>query len=317
MASSSGKSTGSRWAICSGLHAVAHRRSARRGLFRPFDCGVTGPTAGVPLRPLDHSGQAVLDVVTEAVVGEELAVLGRRAINSAFHCAIPARYSSRPERVAALCRNSREIVEGALLSRRAISRMPTSCARSSAISSRSANDRYLPDHGPRPIEGMPPRSRNHRDPTGPDTPHATAASSLLRPSAIPTQNARSTSRRAGGRPGDRIAGRPVPVVIPPAGRPISTPVLIGVLRRPVESAQYTSYEFGKALRASGLLASMGRVGSAFDNAMAESVFATLKTELIYRRSWPTRHELEMEVFSYLEGFYNTRRRHSQIGRAHV
>jgi putative transposase len=86
-----------------------------------------------------------------------------------------------------------------------------------------------------------------------------------------------------------------------------------VLRRPIESAQYTSIEFGKALRASGLLASMGRVGSAFDNAMAESVFATLKTELIYRRSWPTRHELEMEVFSYLEGFYNTRRRHSRLG----
>ena len=58
---------------------------------------------------------------------------------------------------------------------------------------------------------------------------------------------------------------------------------------------------------------MGRVGSAFDNAMAESVFATLKTELIYRRSWPTRHDLEMEVFSYLEGFYNTRRRHSRLG----
>jgi transposase InsO family protein len=69
---------------------------------------------------------------------------------------------------------------------------------------------------------------------------------------------------------------------------------------------------GKALRASGLLASMGRVGSAFDNAMAESVFATLKTELVYRRAWPTRHELEMEVFSYIEGFYNTRRRHSKL-----
>jgi hypothetical protein len=160
---------------------------------------------------------------------------------------------------------------------------------------------------------MPPRSRNHREPTGPDTPHATAASSLVSPAAILTQNARSTSRRIGGLPGDRIAGRPVNVVIHPAGRPINTPLFIGVLRRPLESAQYTSYEFGKALRASGVLASMGRVGSAFDNAMAESVFATLKTELIYRRSWPTRHELEMEVFSYLEGFYNTRRRHSRLG----
>ncbi len=69
---------------------------------------------------------------------------------------------------------------------------------------------------------------------------------------------------------------------------------------------------GKALRASGLLASMGRVGSAFDNAMAESVFATLKTELVYRRAWPTRHELEMEVFSYIEGFYNPNHRHSRL-----
>ena len=62
----------------------------------------------------------------------------------------------------------------------------------------------------------------------------------------------------------------------------------------------------------GLLASMGRVGSAFDNAMAESFFATLKAELVYRRAWPTRHELEMEVFSYIEGFYNPRRRHSRL-----
>jgi len=87
----------------------------------------------------------------------------------------------------------------------------------------------------------------------------------------------------------------------------------GLVHHTDRGSQYTSYEFGKALRTSGLLASMGRVGSAFDNAMAESVFATLKTELVYRRSWPTRHELEMEVFSYLEGFYNTRRRHTRLG----
>ncbi|MGC5649587.1 UNVERIFIED_CONTAM: hypothetical protein RF653_04430 [Kocuria sp. CPCC 205316] len=58
---------------------------------------------------------------------------------------------------------------------------------------------------------------------------------------------------------------------------------------------------------------MGRVGSAFDNAMAETLCATLKTELVYRRSWPTRHEPEMEVFSHPEGFYNPRRRHSRLG----
>jgi putative transposase len=58
---------------------------------------------------------------------------------------------------------------------------------------------------------------------------------------------------------------------------------------------------------------MGSVADAFDNALAEAFFATLKEELVYRRSWPTRHELEMEVFSYIEGFYNPRRRHSRLG----
>src|SRR3954465_10613343 len=83
---------------------------------------------------------------------------------------------------------------------------------------------------------MPPRWRNHRDPTGPDTPTATAASSLVNPSAILRQKARSTSRRGGGRPGDRIGARPVLVDIHAAVRPIVTPLLIGVLRRPLESA---------------------------------------------------------------------------------
>ena len=46
--------------------------------------------------------------------------------------------------------------------------------------------------------------------------------------------------------------------------------------------------------------------------MAESVFATLKAELVYRQAWPTRHELEMEAFSYIEGFYNPKRRHSRL-----
>jgi transposase InsO family protein len=46
--------------------------------------------------------------------------------------------------------------------------------------------------------------------------------------------------------------------------------------------------------------------------MAEALFATLKTELVHRRSWPTCHELELEVFSYIEGFYNRRRRHSAL-----
>jgi hypothetical protein len=215
--------------------------------------------------------------------------------------------------VAALRRSSREIVDGALPNRRAISRIPTSRARSNAISSRSANDRYLPDDAPRPIRGMPPPCRNHRDPTGPDTPHAIAASSLVSPSAILAQNARSTSRRAGGLPGERIAGRPVIVVIHPGGRPISTPLLVGVLRRPLESAQYTSWIFGHRLRAAGLLGSMGWVASSVDNGMIESFWSTMQRELLDRQTWATRAALGSAIFEWIEAFYNPRRRHSALG----
>ncbi len=86
----------------------------------------------------------------------------------------------------------------------------------------------------------------------------------------------------------------------------------GLVHHSDQGSQYTSYELGKTLRTSGLLASMGRVGSAFGNAMAESFLATLKAELVYRRAWPTRHELQMEVFPYIEGFYDPRRRHSRL-----
>lgn len=66
-------------------------------------------------------------------------------------------------------------------------------------------------------------------------------------------------------------------------------------------------------RSCGVLASMGSVADCFDNALAETFVATLKTELVYTRAWPSRHELQMEVFSYIEGFYNPRRRHSRLG----
>jgi putative transposase len=59
---------------------------------------------------------------------------------------------------------------------------------------------------------------------------------------------------------------------------------------------------------------MGRVGSAYDNALAESFVATLKTELLYRYSWPTRQTVRTAIFEYIvEGFYNARRRHSALG----
>ena len=57
----------------------------------------------------------------------------------------------------------------------------------------------------------------------------------------------------------------------------------------------------------------GSKGDAYDNAVAESFFATIKKELGHRQSWPTRRELTGEVFEYIEAFYNRTRRHSTLG----
>jgi transposase InsO family protein len=78
-------------------------------------------------------------------------------------------------------------------------------------------------------------------------------------------------------------------------------------------SQYTSWAFGHRLRAAGLLGSMGRVGSAADNAMMESFFGTLQLELLDRRRWQTRAELATAIFEWIEGWYNPRRRHSSLG----
>ena len=86
-----------------------------------------------------------------------------------------------------------------------------------------------------------------------------------------------------------------------------------MLRRPVELGQYTSWAIGRTLRDSGILQSMGSRGDAYDNAQAESFMSTLKTELIDRRSWPTRDHAHRAIFDYIEGWYNPRRRHSALG----
>jgi len=85
------------------------------------------------------------------------------------------------------------------------------------------------------------------------------------------------------------------------------------LRRPVEFGQYVSLAFGQTARAAGIAQSMGSRGDCYDNAVAESFFATLKKELVDRRSWPHKHELRSEVFDYIETFYNRRRRHGTLG----
>lgn len=87
----------------------------------------------------------------------------------------------------------------------------------------------------------------------------------------------------------------------------------GVIHHSDHGAQYTALAFGRTLRQAGIVGSMGSVGDALDNAMAESFFATLQTELLDRRSWPTRAALTPAIFEYIEGFFNQRRRHSALG----
>jgi len=77
--------------------------------------------------------------------------------------------------------------------------------------------------------------------------------------------------------------------------------------------QYTSLAFGRRLRESGIAASMGSVGDCYDNAMAESFFATLETELTDRSVWANPAEARAAVFDYIEVFYNRIRRHSSLG----
>jgi putative transposase len=86
-----------------------------------------------------------------------------------------------------------------------------------------------------------------------------------------------------------------------------------MLRGPVESGQYVSLAFGRAARQAGIAVSMGSRDDAYDNAVAETFFATLKKELINRRAWPSRLELQSAVFEYIEAFYNRHRRHSTLG----
>jgi putative transposase len=78
-------------------------------------------------------------------------------------------------------------------------------------------------------------------------------------------------------------------------------------------AQYTSWAFGQRLRHAGLLGSMGTVGDALDNAVAESFFATFQTELLDRHHWATRRQLAQAMFEWIEIFYNQQRRHSTLG----
>jgi putative transposase len=87
----------------------------------------------------------------------------------------------------------------------------------------------------------------------------------------------------------------------------------GLIHHSDRGSQYTSLAFGKTLADAGVMQSIGRRGDAFDNAVAESFFATLETELFDRTVFETRDHARLQVFDFIEGFYNPKRRHSALG----
>ena len=143
-------------------------------------------------------------------------------------------------------------------------------------------------------------------------PVSTAASSLERPDAIKDQKRRRSDCRATpGRPGEHNLRRVdrsdfrLPVTIASS--------ITRVLRRPVETAQYTSEQFQRLMADHGIACSMSRSGNVWDNAAMESFFSSLKTERTARKVYRTRDDARADVFDYVERFYNPRRRHSTLG----
>jgi putative transposase len=87
----------------------------------------------------------------------------------------------------------------------------------------------------------------------------------------------------------------------------------GLIHHTDQGSQYTSLAFGQRCRDMGVRPSMGSVGDAYDNAMAESFFATLEVELLARRRFATKAEARTALFCWIEGWYNPRRLHSGLG----
>lgn len=86
----------------------------------------------------------------------------------------------------------------------------------------------------------------------------------------------------------------------------------GVIFHSDRGSVYTSNDFAKFCRKKKVKRSMGRVGSCYDNAVAESFFSTIKKELIYRKPWMRLNEVRKEVFEYIEIYYNGKRLHSTL-----
>jgi len=87
----------------------------------------------------------------------------------------------------------------------------------------------------------------------------------------------------------------------------------GLIHHTDRGVQYTSAAYRQVLHAHQVAQSVGKPGTCWDNAVAESFFATLKTELVYRHTWPTHHAAKQAVFEFIAGWYNQHRRHSALG----
>ena len=86
-----------------------------------------------------------------------------------------------------------------------------------------------------------------------------------------------------------------------------------MLRRPLESSQYTSDDFREELKKHKIQCSMSARGNCYDNAVVESFFGILKRERVNRVRYRTRDEARADLFDYIERFYNRKRRHGYLG----
>ena len=87
----------------------------------------------------------------------------------------------------------------------------------------------------------------------------------------------------------------------------------GLIHHSDRGTQYASYAYRSALDRHGVVCSMSRRANCYDNAVVESFFGTLKTELIHRQAWPNRRAATNAIAEYIDGFYNPCRRHSTLG----
>ena len=87
----------------------------------------------------------------------------------------------------------------------------------------------------------------------------------------------------------------------------------GLIHHSDRGSQYCSDDYQRLLKAHGLIPSMSGKGNCYDNAMVETVFKTIKSELVWRTTFQTRWQAEKSIGHYIDGFYNPRRRHSALG----